>query len=98
MHSDSILQALSVAAYISTITIFGFLYADILTPWSFVVLFIFIWFILAGVVLQRSSKAAERDMAQRIFKVLGQEAAKSKETNELLTKMRSQFPYKGKVN
>jgi hypothetical protein len=98
MHSDSILQALSAAAYIATIVVFGFLYAGMLTAWSFVVVFIFIWIILAGVVLQRSSKAAERDMAQRIFKVLGQEAAKSKETKELLTKMRSQFPYKGKVN
>lgn len=97
MHSDSILRGLSVASYILTVVICVFLYKEVLTPWTFVVLFLFIWTILAGVVMHRSAKQAERETAQKMFQVLSQEA-KSKEGQELVSRMMAKFPSGGKVN
>jgi uncharacterized membrane protein len=97
MHSDNILRGLSIASYISTIVIFGFLYQGILTPWTFVILFIFIWMVLAAVVMHRSAKHAERETAQKLFQVLKKEAH-STESQEMLSRMMSKFPQGGKVN
>jgi len=97
MHSDAILRGLSVASYILTGIIFGFLYLKILTPWSSVALFIFVWTILAGVVMHRSAKQAEREMAQKMLQLMSSKS-KSKEVQELVSQMKSNFPYGGNIN
>jgi hypothetical protein len=97
MNSEGVLRGLSVASYLATIILAIFLYNGTLTPWPFVVLFVFIWGILAAVVVQRASKYAERETAQKIFQILNQESRdkKSKEVQDLLTHMRSKFPHGG---
>ena len=93
MHSDEILRGLSTASYLLTAVIFAFLYMEILTPWTFFAMFVTIWFILAAVVMQRSAKHAERELAQKLFQMFGEASQKSKEAQEILTKMKSKFPF-----
>lgn len=97
MHSDAILRGLSVASYILTVVIFMFLYSGILTPWSFVALFVFIWMVLAAVVMHRSSKYAERELAQKMFQLMT-EKSKSKEVQDIVSQMKSKFPYGSNIN
>lgn len=97
MHSDAILSRLSVASYILTIVICLFLYEGILTPWSFFFSLIAVWFILAAVVMRRSEKSAERELMQRVFRVMGQKQA-SKDIEALMSEMKSKFPYGGQVH
>jgi flagellar motor component MotA len=97
MNSEAVLRGLSVASYLATIILSIFLYNGTLTAWPFVVLIIFIWGILAAVIMQRASKHAERETAQKIFQILNQETQnkKSKDVQDLLNQMRSKFPHGG---